>query len=161
MGNWGSVLMGPSGHCRLYLRIIPPENREVLSWTSIPIDRGLSLVVSVLQHTWVLPTARPGKLPWRWREHQCGEAERFRLLSCEAGSVLRTVYSCSRTQVGRGNFGKGMNSVCHTSSWLKLVHVAAHLSSSHRGSHAHVGPAQPYVQGIATRSTFLDNVQHQ
>lgn len=141
MGNWGSVLMGPPGHCRLYLRIIPPENREVLSWTFIPIDRGLSLVVSVPQHSWVLPTARPGKVPWRWREHQCGEAERFRFLSCEAGSVLRTVYSCSRTQVGRGNFGKGMNSVCHTSSWLKLVHVAAHLSSSHRGSHAHVGPA--------------------
>lgn len=141
MGNRGSVLKGPLGHCRSHLRIIPPENREVLSWTSIPIDRALSLVVSIPQHSWVMPTTHPGNLPWRGREHQWGEAARFRLLSCEAARVLRTVYSCSRTQVGRGNLKKGMSSVCHSSSWLNLVHVASHLGSFHRSSHAHVGPA--------------------
>lgn len=122
--------------------------------------------VSAPWQLWVMPAAHPGNLSRRWREPQCREAERLRLLKCEADSVLGTVYSCRKTQVGRGDIEKGIDSVCHTPSWLKLV-LSAFLSLTTKGvpimpltsvlppEAATPTSGQPGVQGIALSLTCM------
>lgn len=154
MSHWGSILLGPLGNCRPHQGISLPEDGR---WDIYYHPHCLRFVprVSAPWHLWVMPAVHAGDLSWSWREPRCREAERLRLLMCEADSVLGTVYSCRKTQAGRGDIEKGINSVGHTPSWLTLILfeflslttkgapiMPLTSSSSHRGSHTQVGPAR-------------------